>query len=644
MTAAVPMMARRTAGRLRIHKILWRILAFPRASRHFARMFRRARAASGRYRRTAMLHDRARQTVAWLLLLCTLIAPILASAGEGTRLTAWRLGQREDGTRFVLELSDPARFTVSYAARPDRLIIDLAAPDLVAPARLAPEGLVRGAEIASTPQGVSRVSLRLSGPARLVRAFQISPSEGKGPRLVFDVAPTTRAAFDANVKTDAAPAGEASERVEPAVVPSAPAKTAGAPTRPIEVPAAPSAPAPLAAGQDLPRGAAPAETTIGSGPVDPANGARPVGAPPAPAPLPPPATAPTPTEAARLSQPQPEAAPPTFDPQPAEAAPAVRRAEPGKPVSVTVPIIVMPPATAPSSAADPSSHDPGAAPAERRSSVVPEDAAKVTTASTAAPDTRLLIALDPGHGGIDPGAVGHGGVLEKAITLSAARALEARLVETGRYRVMLTRNDDSFVRLRERVAKARAAGAALFVSLHADVYRDRRFGGLSVYSQSDEASDHQAAQLAAKENRVDALTGIDFASQPEAVGSILLDLAERETRERSARFATLVTSHLGDAVPLVPRARRTANFAVLTAPDVPSVLIELGYLSNGADMARLSSREGIDAIAQGISGAIDAFFTERPAIDGPTPPANLSSRIAATMVSPPSSAQRFRHD
>lgn len=219
-----------------------------------------------------------------------------------------------------------------------------------------------------------------------------------------------------------------------------------------------------------------------------------------------------------------------------------------------------------------------------------------------------MIVLDPGHGGQDPGAIGTGNVYEKDLTLAMAREMRQLLESTGRYKVILTRDDDSFVRLRDRVAEARHAGAELFVSLHADSIANPQVRGMSIYTLSDKASDREAEMLAAKENRADAIGGIDLSHENDEVASILIDLAQRDTRNHSRRFARLVLHESGREIKLLPQPDRSAGFAVLTAADVPSVLIEMGYLSSAQDVAMLSQPRQRLKLAQALVRAIDGFF------------------------------------
>jgi N-acetylmuramoyl-L-alanine amidase len=223
-------------------------------------------------------------------------------------------------------------------------------------------------------------------------------------------------------------------------------------------------------------------------------------------------------------------------------------------------------------------------------------------------DSRPVIVIDPGHGGVDPGATGLSGVREKTVTLAMAQELQHQLEASGHYRVFLTRTDDNAVPLRERVRIARADHADLFLSIHADVLANRAIAGLSVYTQSETASDREADALAAKENKADLIAGLDLSGEKPEITNILIDLAQRETRNRSGMFAGELVQEMGTVTPLLVNPHRAAGFAVLTAPDVPSVLIELGYLSNREDERGLTSPDHRAQLAAGLVRAIDRFF------------------------------------
>ncbi len=228
-------------------------------------------------------------------------------------------------------------------------------------------------------------------------------------------------------------------------------------------------------------------------------------------------------------------------------------------------------------------------------------------------DPRPLVALDPGHGGIDNGSKAPSGELEKDIVLAFAQRLRDRIEKTGKYRVLMTRTDDTFVPLADRVRIARSAGAALFVSIHADSL-PRGEGdaqGASIYTLSDTATNSEAAGLAEKENRADIIAGVDLKAEPDDVAGILLDLAERETKGLSLQFAHKLVGELKSATVLHKKPLKSAGFRVLRAPDVPSVLVELGYVSNWADLKSLLSETWRDRTAETMAQAIDAFFAAR---------------------------------
>jgi N-acetylmuramoyl-L-alanine amidase len=233
-------------------------------------------------------------------------------------------------------------------------------------------------------------------------------------------------------------------------------------------------------------------------------------------------------------------------------------------------------------------------------------------------DPRPLVVLDPGHGGIDNGTKAATGEMEKTIVLEFSLMLRDKIEKTGKYRVVMTRTDDTFVALGDRVALARARQAALFVSIHADALR-RQEGdaqGATVYTLSERPSDARAARLAEAENQADAIAGLDLSSEPKDVAGILIDLARRETKTFSLQFAQAVVGELKPSGRLHLNPLRSAAFVVLKAPDVPSVLVELGYVTNKADLKSLISTEWRDRTADLIVQAVDTFFTTRLAGTG----------------------------
>ncbi len=221
-----------------------------------------------------------------------------------------------------------------------------------------------------------------------------------------------------------------------------------------------------------------------------------------------------------------------------------------------------------------------------------------------------LVFLDPGHGGRDPGALGVRGTQEKTVVMSIARELQRELLAGNRYRVLLTRTFDAYVPLRERVARAQAAKADLFLSLHADAHPDSDVRGASVYTLSEEASDREAAALAARENRSDAVvSGLRLSDQPDDVARALVAMSQRGTVNDSRRLAdTIVRTFGSNGVRLLPRTHRQAGFAVLTSPDIPAALVELGYLSNPQDEKLLTVRQHQVGLARALRASVDAHF------------------------------------
>ena len=221
--------------------------------------------------------------------------------------------------------------------------------------------------------------------------------------------------------------------------------------------------------------------------------------------------------------------------------------------------------------------------------------------------TRKIIVIDPGHGGVDPGALGTRS-REKDIVLAFSKELVKQLKATRRYDVYLTRSSDIYIPLRQRVQIARNRNADLFISIHADAIKKKNIRGLSVYTLSEKASDREAAALAKKENQSDIIAGVDFGDQLPEVTNILIDLAQRDTKNASVKFAeSLISSARGKTL-LLDRTHRFAGFRVLKAPDVPSVLVELGFITNRTDEKQLSSSKWRRRVATGMVEAIDNYF------------------------------------
>ncbi len=222
-------------------------------------------------------------------------------------------------------------------------------------------------------------------------------------------------------------------------------------------------------------------------------------------------------------------------------------------------------------------------------------------------NSKPVIVLDAGHGGVDPGALGRK-AREKSVTLNFTRELAKQLRKTGKYKVYLTRNRDIYIPLRQRVNIARKHNADLFISIHADAIKRKNVRGMSIYTLSETASDKEAAALAKKENQSDIIAGIDFADQPPEVANILIDLAQRETKNLSVKFANLVVDNARGKTRLLDRTHRFAGFRVLKAPDVPSVLIELGFLTNRSDEKQLLSTAWRRKVAGALVNSVNGFF------------------------------------
>ncbi|MEW6150291.1 MAG: N-acetylmuramoyl-L-alanine amidase [Bradyrhizobium sp.] len=232
-------------------------------------------------------------------------------------------------------------------------------------------------------------------------------------------------------------------------------------------------------------------------------------------------------------------------------------------------------------------------------------------------DGRPVVVIDPGHGGIDNGTQSSG-ESEKNLVLAFGLALRDKLEKAGKYRVVMTRDDDTFIPLGDRTKIARNLKAALFVSIHADAL-PRTEGdaqGATIYTLSDKASDAEAQRLADAENRADAIAGFNLAEEPTDVADILIDLTQRETRTFSNRFARLLMTEMKQTVRMHKHPLKSAGFRVLKAPDVPSVLVEIGYVSNKGDLERLVSEGWRSRAVGSMAQAIDGFLTKRMATAG----------------------------
>jgi len=236
-------------------------------------------------------------------------------------------------------------------------------------------------------------------------------------------------------------------------------------------------------------------------------------------------------------------------------------------------------------------------------------APKPPTSAPKKTNAKPLIIIDPGHGGVDPGAIGANGVYEKRVALALSKELKKQLEASGKYRVRMTRNDDTFIKLSNRVKYARKHHGDLFISIHADSLRDSSVTGASVYTLSEKASDAQTAKLAARENKADLIAGIEIEVEDAAVMDILIDIARRDTQNQSKFFANTLVKDFQEAnIKTLRRPHRFANFAVLKAPEIPSVLVEAGFMSNKKEANKLNTSAHRARIAKALKNGIDAYF------------------------------------
>ncbi len=528
------------------------------------------------------------RTLAGILLL--LAAAVLAPAGAlaRTEVSALRLGLHPDGiTRLALDTSSELALHARLLAAPDRVVLSGEGVDWRAPLLVPrPVGVVAG--LRWEPEHGGRLVIRLRRPAVVNATFAMSPREGSGWRFVLDLREVSQEEFLAGVSR---PARRMARRGAPP--PPRPAVAASAPA-----PAPSPAPAP------------PATPTAGIVVMSPlAASAPPTGPPTGPSaatPAPPPESPPMVVDSPTRSEVRP---PPP--PRPEQAMGAAEGGQPagwsgGPMLSAPMP----PPPERPVAAIPAVAPAPPPAQALPVTPVAAPVMAPLPTPRRAHGDGKPVIVIDPGHGGVDPGATGVSGIYEKYITLALARELKAQLERTGRFHVHLTRDRDVFIPLRERVAIARRYGADLFISLHANVVNDPQIRGLSIYTLSQTASDTEAQALADKENKADLISGVDLSHESADVANILIDLAQRETMNRSAAFASDIVAALRHETVLLTNTHRFAGFAVLKGPDVPAVLIETGYLSNEAEERDLRTPAYRARLARAITHAVVRFFQQ----------------------------------
>ncbi len=221
---------------------------------------------------------------------------------------------------------------------------------------------------------------------------------------------------------------------------------------------------------------------------------------------------------------------------------------------------------------------------------------------------KKIIVFDPGHGGRDSGAIGVGGIREKKITLSFAKRIKNKLKDNKKFNIILTRNNDKYLKLRQRVEYARKMKADLFISLHADYHMNKSVSGVSIYTLSEKASDKEAEALAKRENKEDLIEGLDLSAESKEVANILIDLTQRETMNQASYFVNFLIKELRKRTKLLQRTHRFAGFAVLKAPDIPSILLEMGYLSNKKDSKLLMDKNYQEKLIDGIIIAMEKYF------------------------------------
>ena len=487
-----------------------------------------------------------------LVLILLLLAP--GSAWAKSTVTDARIGADGDITRVELQLDAAPHYHVFYVPDPARVVIDLDEVDwrVAAGHKLQGTGLVQALRYGLYKVGTSRVVLDLQQPA-IVTSIGMSGGAGQ-QSLTIDLKSASADAFKLAVRDGVTGAPAAS---------TAPATaTPGEPDSTVAQDVAAEAAGKSAGGTTT--------GTAAKGNIAPSN----------------------PATSGSVGQ---DAVKAMADPKVKDVAAKGTASKDGPAKDDT--------ATAGLAA--------GAKPAAAVQPAPVSKEAATTKTAKAKPGVKPMIVIDAGHGGVDPGALGNG-VMEKNITLSVALALKKELLASGRYRVTLTRDSDVYIPLRDRFKIARDNGADLFISLHADSHNDPFMRGASIYTLSETASDAEAADLANQENKSDIIAGVDLSKQSGMVTDILIDLAQRDTINQSNTFASALVSELKtDTLMLEHSPHRSAGFAVLKAPDVPSVLIEMGYVSSDKDEALLTNKQHQARLAKAIHRAIDDFFAGR---------------------------------
>lgn len=532
-----------------------------------------------------------------------------------------RLGAHSSYTRVVLDLSIQPDYEIFSLSSPNRIIIDLPEVAWNLPHKARKAGLVSAVRYGLYHKGRSRIVLDVASPSKLRQAFVIPATAKKPHRLVVDLVKTSNRTFQASLNKTLASRGALPNLPQQRVARAAPQPKPVAPNsvgnmRPAPQPqtlAAVSTPA-----QPQTQIPAPRQSRV----IAPQpTAAQPIAPSPPALPASHPLALKTPAQKAQDNQPlrfvsqaqaqsttpnlattpdleepfqqalkqQIASLPDDIKPQPAPARKAVQR----DPVEISPPL-----------------------PSAKPKSLLPEATAPRTLTPNPAPRPAPLarknmpvIVIDPGHGGIDPGASGAKGTREKHITLKMGKELKALLDRSGKYRVHLTRTKDEFIRLRNRFHMAEEWGAHLFISLHADSVENGYPRGASIYTLSEDSSDREAAQLAKTENKVDLLDGINLEDHDEGVQPILIDLQRRKTMELSNDFAeTVVATLRRNKVRMLENAHRSAGFAVLKSPNIPSILIEMGFLSSPKEEWLLKQSSHRERIGKALVQSIDQYF------------------------------------
>ncbi len=513
------------------------------------------------------------------------------AAGDPPVATATRVGGDGRRTRFVADVTQPLGFSVYVIPDPFRVIIDLPEVDFELPAGIGQQGrgLIDSYRYGRFAPGKSRIVLDANAPVLIEKSYVVKAENGQPARLVVDLIRTDRVTF-AKIHDRverAMRAAKAAEEGKPETVAAASGAGDGGPdtarepeeSRQAALEAVPGEPEPL------PVSGADGE---GAAPRDPA---------PLPKPRPVIADASDASDAGNTAGTPPEPDGGGGEERADDAAPAGDAPQAGEEATVAA-----------AGSEDGTVSEDAARELERvmgaLSSPPPLPPAKP---HRDLPDRRVVV-IDPGHGGVDPGAISRSGTYEKKVVLAFAKALRDKLAASGHYKVLMTRDDDTFVRLGDRVKFARRNHADLFIAIHADSLRRGNARGATIYTVSERASDREAAELAAKENRADLIAGVDLVEENEEVTGILLDLAQRETKNHSVYFAKTLISEMKAKTRMHGRPHRYAGFRVLRAPDVPSVLVELGYLSSRADEKLLLSAQWRARVAGAMTKAVDAFF------------------------------------